>query len=83
MRGGEVYNLGNPDEYSINHFAKIIIDTIKSESKIEWLPALEDDPQQRRPDVTKANSLGWDPKVSLEDGLAKTIEYFKSTTGSI
>ncbi len=76
---GEVFNIGNPDERTILEFAKEIIKITGSKSRVvlESLPT--DDPMQRKPDVTKAKRvLGWEPKVKLADGLAKTIDYFKS-----
>jgi len=70
-------NLGNPDEYSVADFAKHIKDITKSQSQILFLPKSEDDPSQRKPDITTAKEkIGWEPKVSVEDGLEKTIEYF-------
>ena len=80
---GEVINLGNPDERKISDIAVLIKDMVnakyQSHSEIvhEALPA--DDPQMRKPDITKAkNVLQWEPKISLEEGLAATIEYFHS-----
>ena len=71
-------NIGNPEERSINTFATLIRDMVGSKSKIVHKPAVEDDPQRRRPDISTAKrELGWSPRVSLEKGLAKTIEYFK------
>jgi len=73
-------NLGNPAEYPVLDLAKIIIRLTGASSKIEFLPLPEDDPQKRRPDITKAKKiLGWQPKIPLEEGLKKTIEYFKKT----
>jgi len=75
---GRVMNLGNDDEYEIKEFADIIHKMTKSSSKIihEKLP--EDDPHQRKPDLTLARKLlGYEPKTKLAEGLAKTIEYFK------
>ncbi len=74
-------NIGNPDEYTILDFAKVVIDLIPgTKSSIVYKPLLhEDDPKQRRPDITKAKTLlGWQPAVSLKDGLGKTITYFRS-----
>ncbi len=77
---GEVINLGNPDERKISEIATLIKTLTGSNSPIinEELPA--DDPKVRKPDITKAkNLLQWDTKISLEDGLKRTIEYFKNT----
>ena len=71
-------NLGNPEEYTILDLAKKIIAMTGSKSKIAFMPLPSDDPTQRRPDITLAGEkLGWKPKVSVDDGLRKTIEYFK------
>jgi len=72
-------NLGNPVEFTIVELAKKVIDMTGSRSKIiyEKLPA--DDPMQRKPDITLARTkLGWEPKVQLESGLRRTIDYFES-----
>jgi UDP-glucuronate decarboxylase len=72
-------NLGNPVEVSVGELAKKIIKMTGSRSKIVYLPLPEDDPKQRKPDISLAkNVLDWQPVVDLETGLAKTIEYFKS-----
>ncbi len=71
-------NLGNPQEMTINEFAKIVLELTKSKSKVihEALPV--DDPKIRQPNISKAKELlNWSPKVSLQEGLQKTIEYFK------
>lgn len=74
---GEVFNLGNPEEYPIIELAKKIIEITGSNSSIEFLPLPEDDPKRRCPDISKAkNILGWEPKISLDEGLKLTIEYF-------
>ena len=71
-------NIGNPVEVSIGDLAERIITMTGSKSKLVYLPLPEDDPQQRKPDISLANrELGWQPKVDLEDGLIKTIEYFR------
>ena len=71
-------NIGNPEERSINNFAQLIRDMVGSDSEIIHKPAVEDDPQRRRPDITTAKKvLGWSPKISFEKGLSKTIEYFR------
>ena len=71
-------NLGNPVEISVGELAQTIIRMTGSKSKIVYLPLPEDDPKQRRPDIFLAiKELGWKPKVDLETGLLKTIEYFR------
>jgi UDP-glucuronate decarboxylase len=70
-------NLGNAEEHSILELAELIIDITGSRSRIERKPLPEDDPVRRRPDISlAAKELGWYPKVRLEDGLLRTIEYF-------
>jgi UDP-glucuronate decarboxylase len=70
-------NLGNPQEFTIRQLAEIIIDMVGSSSKLIYRPLPEDDPRQRQPDIDFARkTLHWHPAVSLQDGLAKTIEYF-------
>jgi UDP-glucuronate decarboxylase len=72
-------NIGNPEEFTILELAEKIICLTNSKSEIIFLPALQDDPQQRRPDITLAKSvLDWQPKIQLEDGLTKVIEYFST-----
>lgn len=72
-------NLGNPDEIKIIDLAKKILDMTSSKSKITFVQRPKDDPSVRCPDITKAqDKLSWKPTVSLEDGLEKTIAYFKS-----
>lgn len=76
---GEVINLGNPDERTIVDLANLITKLTGSQSKIVLEPLPQDDPKQRRPDITKAKKLlQWEPKISLEEGLKKTIEYFRN-----
>jgi UDP-glucuronate decarboxylase len=71
-------NLGNPEEYTILEFAQKIIAMTGSKSAITYKPLPSDDPQQRQPDITLAEQkLGWKPRVTVEDGLKRTIEYFK------
>ena len=77
--GGEVFNLGNPEEWSILDLAKLILDLTESPSRIKFVDRPEDDPDRRRPDITKAKKvLGWEPKVSLREGLERTISWFRS-----
>ncbi|MBN2454249.1 SDR family oxidoreductase [Candidatus Woesearchaeota archaeon] len=74
----EPVNLGNPEEYSILDFAKKIIRLTESTSEITYEPLPTDDPKTRQPDITKAKKLlHWEPKVSVDDGLRKTIEWFR------
>ncbi|KAL5289978.1 UXS1 family protein [Megaselia abdita] len=71
-------NLGNPVEHSIEEFASIIKGLVGGKSEIFKSQAVEDDPQRRKPDITRAKKyLNWEPKVSLKDGLQRTIDYFK------
>jgi UDP-glucuronate decarboxylase len=70
-------NLGNPGEFSIRELAEKVVARTDSGSKIVYEPLPEDDPTQRQPDITQAMAvLGWEPKIALDDGLPKTIEYF-------
>jgi dTDP-glucose 4,6-dehydratase len=75
-------NIGNPVEMTIREIAETIIRMTGSTSKIVHRPLPTDDPKQRRPDITRARTLlGWEPKVQLEEGLIKTIEYFRAKVG--
>ncbi|XP_068086517.1 UDP-glucuronic acid decarboxylase 1 [Anabrus simplex] len=70
-------NLGNPTEHTIEEFAVMIKELVGGPSKIEQVAAVEDDPQRRKPDITRARTfLSWEPKVPLDIGLRKTIAYF-------
>ena len=72
-------NIGNPYEMTVLEFAKKIIEMTQSKSEIVYKPLPEDDPQVRQPDIAKARKiLGWEPKIKLEEGLVKTIEYFRT-----
>jgi dTDP-glucose 4,6-dehydratase len=72
-------NIGNPSEMTVLQFAEEIKRLTGSKAPIEFLPLPEDDPKIRRPDISKAREiLKWEPKVPLEEGLSKTIEYFRS-----
>jgi dTDP-glucose 4,6-dehydratase len=72
-------NVGNPDEISLKEFADEIIALTGNRQKIVYHPLPQDDPKQRRPDITKAKAiLGWEPKVSRTEGLRRTLEYFKT-----
>ena len=71
-------NIGNPQELTIEQIARQIITMTGSKSQIVYKPLPEDDPKVRKPDITRARTLlGWEPKVSLEEGLDNTIEYFR------
>ena len=72
-------NLGNPQEMTILQFAELIQEQMGTDCEIQFHPLPQDDPRQRCPDITKAQTvLGWQPRVSLEEGLRQTIEYFRS-----
>jgi len=72
-------NIGNPGEYKIIELAEKVIKLTGSKSKIIYQPLPQDDPLQRCPDISYAKKLlGWEPKIQLEEGLTKTIEYFKT-----
>jgi len=72
-------NLGNPEEFTISELAERVLARTKSKSTLNYMPLPEDDPRQRKPDITMANELlGWSPEISLEDGLPKTIDYFQN-----
>lgn len=75
-------NIGNPEEITIREFAEEIVKLTNSTSKIIYTPLPEDDPKQRRPDITKAKEiLGWEPKFSRSEGLKPTLEYFVKQIG--
>jgi UDP-glucuronate decarboxylase len=72
-------NLGNPNEFTIRELAQTVIALTASKSQLISRPLPPDDPKQRQPDVTLARTtLGWDPKVGLQEGLKRTIEYFRA-----
>ncbi|SUU91468.1 UDP-glucuronate decarboxylase [Aminobacter aminovorans] len=70
-------NLGNPEEFSMIDLARAILVETDRRSQLEFLPLPEDDPKQRRPDITLAATLGWHPKTPLEEGLRRTVAYFR------
>jgi dTDP-glucose 4,6-dehydratase len=75
----EPVNIGNPQEMTIEEIALTIIRLTGSSSKLVYMPLPEDDPKVRQPDITRARTLlGWEPKVPLEEGLTKTLEYFRT-----
>jgi dTDP-glucose 4,6-dehydratase len=77
-------NIGNPVEFTILECAKRVIEVTGSKSSIRQEPLPQDDPKQRQPDITKARTLlGWDPRVGLEEGLKRSLEYFKKAVQSL
>jgi UDP-glucuronate decarboxylase len=76
-------NLGNPNEFTIRELAEKVLEITGSTSKLVEEPLPADDPQQRQPDITLAReTLGWEPKVQLDQGLTRTIEYFDQLLGT-
>ena len=76
-------NLGNPREFTIRELAEAVIRLTRSSSRLVFKPLPQDDPRQRQPDISLARKqLGWEPTVALEEGLARTIEYFSATLRS-
>eukprot|EP01079_Euglenida_sp_SAG-EU17-18_P000782 gene783-2534_t len=72
-------NIGNPNEFTIKQLAEKVVGQVNGPGKLSFLDLPSDDPKQRRPDITKAGQfLKWDPKVHLDEGLTKTIDYFKA-----
>ncbi len=72
-------NIGNPVEFTMLECAKEVLALVGSKSELTFMPLPQDDPKQRKPDITKAKSLlGWEPKVPLREGLAKSLDYFKA-----
>ena len=75
-------NLGNPAEFTVKELAERVLGMIGGKSRIEFRPLPVDDPARRRPDISRARTLlGWQPLVSLEEGLERTIEYFREQLG--
>ena len=75
-------NLGNPGEITIVELAETVLRLTKSKSKMIRKPLPSDDPVRRRPDISRARTeLGWEPRVSLEEGLSKTVDYFREKLG--
>jgi len=76
--GGPV-NLGNPEEFTVTEFARLVLRLTGSDSPVEHLPLPVDDPTRRCPVITRASqALGWQPQVRVEDGIRRTIEWFRS-----
>ena len=84
MRGDvQPTNIGNPNEFTMRELADLVIELTGSKSEVVTRPLPADDPKQRQPDITKARTqLGWEPKIQLREGLARTIEYFRPLIGS-
>ncbi len=75
-------NIGNPTEFTMLECAKQVLEVTGSTSRIRFEPLPQDDPKQRRPDITKAKQLlGWEPKIDLRTGLEMSLEYFRSAVG--
>ena len=76
-------NIGNPNEFTMLELAQLVIELTGTQSKLVFLPLPQDDPLQRCPDISLAKAnLGWQPKVELREGLARTIEYFRAGYGA-
>jgi dTDP-glucose 4,6-dehydratase len=76
-------NIGNPNEFTMLECARMVLKVTGSKSQIRYEPLPQDDPKQRRPDITKAQQLlGWEPKVDLETGLRKSLEYFQQAVAA-
>ncbi len=78
----EPINIGNPREFTVSELAELVLELTGSSSEIRYLPLPEDDPRTRKPDITRARELlGWQPEISLREGLSRTIEYFRRLQG--
>ncbi|MEE9578258.1 MAG: UDP-glucuronic acid decarboxylase family protein [Gemmatimonadota bacterium] len=78
----EPINIGNPREFTVSELAELVLELTGSSSEIRYLPLPEDDPKTRKPDITRARELlGWQPEISLREGLSRTIEYFRRLQG--
>jgi UDP-glucuronate decarboxylase len=75
----EPVNLGNPVEFTIRQLAEEVFRIVGAEPRVSYYPLPQDDPTQRKPDITRAREwLGWEPRISLAEGLTKTVEFFRS-----
>jgi dTDP-glucose 4,6-dehydratase len=79
--GADPVNVGTPGERTILQLAETILRLTGSRSEIEHVPAMEDDPRRREPDLTRARALGYAPKIALEEGLERTIPWFRESLG--
>src|SRR5213082_960749 len=76
-------NVGNPIEFTVRQLAEMVVELTGTNAKVISEPLPQDDPKVRKPDITRARTmLGWEPKIALRDGLARTIEYFRGLVGS-
>ncbi len=76
-------NVGNPEEYTVGQLATLIKEITGSAAPIEYRPLPEDDPRQRKPDITRARTLlGWEPKITVREGLRRTVAYFRGRPGT-
>ncbi len=76
-------NIGNPDEYTVRELADLVVELTGTRSRVVHRALPADDPRVRRPDITRARTLlGWEPRVAVREGLARTIDYFRSLRGS-
>jgi len=76
-------NVGNPDEYTVKQLAELVVELTGTKAPIVYEPLPKDDPKVRKPDITRARAmLGWEPRVHVRDGLARTIEYFQRHVGT-
>jgi dTDP-glucose 4,6-dehydratase len=80
LRGdAQPMNIGNPDEYTVKQLAEIVLELTGSSSPLAFQPLPTDDPKVRRPDITRARAmLGWEPKVPVREGIARTVAYFRT-----
>lgn len=78
---GEIFNIGNPDEYTINQLAQLLMKQANYSGPLTTKPLPQDDPKRRKPDISKMKRFfGWEPKINIEAGLKKTLEYFQTKT---
>jgi dTDP-glucose 4,6-dehydratase len=79
----EPTNIGNPAEYTMTQLAELVVQITGTRSPIVYTPLPQDDPKVRRPDITRARALlGWEPRVDVRDGVARTVEFFRTLVGS-
>jgi nucleoside-diphosphate-sugar epimerase len=85
MHGDErPMNIGNPDEYTVKQLAEIVLELTGSSSPIAYQPLPVDDPKVRRPDISFARErLGWEPRIPVREGVARTIEYFRKLPAAV